>query len=105
VLECYLSLPGTSSTTSRHDRRCAEEWFRRGVSLAAVRSAMALATARRTLRSGDPLPRVRAVHYFRPVVEEVLETSYDPGYIEYLWQQLRPHMEAKQAAAATLPDV
>ena len=73
VLDCYLSLPGTSTIASRHDRRCAQQLFQRGVSLQVVKSAMVVAVARRTLRRGGPLPRVRAVHYFLPIVEELLE--------------------------------
>jgi len=78
VLDCYVRLPGPSTVTSRHDRRCAQQLYRRGVPLAVVRSAMVVAVARRTFRSGDPLPRVRAVHYFLPVVEEMLEHRLQP---------------------------
>ena len=95
VLECYRTLPGTPTVTSRHDRRCAQEWLCRGVPLQAVKSALVLATARRTLRSGPPLPRVRAVHYFRPVVEEMLELPCEPDYIAYLQRRLQPHIDQK----------
>jgi hypothetical protein len=99
VLECYLWLPGTASVVSRNDRRCAQQLYRRGVPLAIVRSAMIVAVARRTFRSGDPLPRVRAVHYFLPVVEELQEFPCDPGYVEYMQGRLRPLAEAKTAEA------
>jgi hypothetical protein len=97
VLDCYLRLPGTSSVTSRYDRRCAQQLYRRGVPLEVVRSAMVVAVARRTFRRGGPLPRVRAVHYFMPVIEEMLEFPCDPGYVQYLEQQLRPLAAAKLA--------
>ena len=97
VLDCYLWLPGTSSVTSRHDRRCAQQLYRRGVSIEVVMSAMVVAVARRTFRQGASLPRVRAVHYFLPVVEEMLEFPCDPGYVQYLEYQLRPLAEAKFA--------
>ena len=59
---------------------------------------MVVAVARRTFRRGaDPLPRVRAVHFFLPVVEEMLETPCDPGYVQYLEHQLRPLAAAKAA--------
>lgn len=97
VLECYLWLPGTAGVTSRHDRRCAQQLYRRGVPLDVVKSAMVVAVARRTLRRGPPLPRVRAVHYFLPVVEEMLECPCDPGYAQYLEHRLRPLAAAKEA--------
>lgn len=95
VLEYYLWLPGTAAVVSRHDRRCARMLFRRGVPLSLVTAAMAVATARRTFRTGDPLPRVRALHYFLPVVDELLETSFDPAYVAYLEQKLRPLVAMK----------
>lgn len=97
VLDCYLWLPGTSSATSRHDRRCAQQLYRRGVPLEVVRSAMVVAVARRTFRRGGSLPRVRAVHYFLPVVEEMLAFPCDPGYLQYLEHRLRPLAAAKAA--------
>jgi hypothetical protein len=97
VLDCYLWLPGTSAVTSRHDRRCARQLYRRGVPVEVVTSAMVVAVARRTFRRGEPLPRVRAVAYFMPVVEEMLETPCDPGYVQYLKSQLWPLAEAKLA--------
>lgn len=89
ILDCYLSLPGTASVTSRHDRKCAQALFRRGVPLDVVKSAMVVAVARRTFREGDPLPRVRALHFFLPVIDELLEEPCIPGYVEYLEQRLR----------------
>jgi hypothetical protein len=81
--------------TSRHDRRCALELHRRGVPLEVVKNAMVVAVARRTLRRGESLPRVRALHYFLPVVEELLEFPCDPGYVQYLTNKLRPLAAAK----------
>ena len=97
VLETYSSLPGTPVRPSRQDRRLARDLCRRGVPLRTVRTAMLLAAARRTLRSGPPLPLVRTLHYFLPVIEEVLELPPDPGYIEYLAAKLRPFASQKTA--------
>lgn len=101
ILDCYLWLPGTATVTSRHDRRCAQGLFRRGVPLEVVKSAMLVAVARRTIRRGDPLPRVRAVHYFLPAVEELLEFPCHPGYVRYLEQKLRPLAAAKAAGTGS----
>ena len=97
VLETYSSLPGTPPRPSRQDRRLARDLCRRGVPLRTVRTALLLAAARRTLRSGPPLPRVRTLHYFLPAIEEVLELPPDPGYVEYLAAKLSPFASKKSA--------
>lgn len=84
LLDCYRQLPGTPRVMSRCDRRCARALFGRGVPLDLVESAMVVAVARRTFRRGDPLPRIRALHFFLPVIEELLEVACDPGYVQYL---------------------
>ena len=104
VLETYSSLPGTPPRPSRQDRRLALDLCRRGVPLRAVRAALLLAAARRSIRSGPPLPPVRTLHYFLPVVEEVLELPPDPGYVQYLAAKLQPLVAEKdrlRAAGAT----
>ena len=90
VLERYLRLPGTACVSFRHDRRCAQTLFERGVPLDVVQAAMVIAVARRTFRRGGPLPRVRALHFFLPAIEELLEFPCDPAYVRYLEQKLEP---------------
>jgi hypothetical protein len=38
---------------------------------------------------------VRSLHYFLPVVEEVLELPPDPGYLQYLAGKLQPLVAQK----------
>lgn len=90
VLERYLRLPGTATVSSRHDRRCAQTLFEQGVPLDVVHAAMVIAVARRTFRRGGPLPRVRALHFFLPAIEELLKFPCDPGYVRYLERKLEP---------------
>lgn len=99
VLERYLSLPGTPGVTSRHDRRCAEMLFYRGVSLEVVTAALLLGSARRTFRAGNPLPPVRALHYFLPVIEDLQPADCDPDYVRHLERKLRPLVAAKRNAS------
>jgi hypothetical protein len=104
VLDTYTSLPGTPLQPSRQDRRLALDLCRRGVPLRTVRTALLLAAARRSIRSGPPLRPVRTLHYFLPVIEEVLELPPDPGYVQYLAGKLQSLVAEKdrlRAAATT----
>ena len=88
VLGTYCSLPGAPQRPSRRDRHLALELCRRGVPLRVVRAALILTTARRTIRSGPALPQVRTLHYFLPVIDEVLEQPLDSEYLAYLTAKL-----------------
>jgi len=87
----YLQLPNTHRRFSRSDRRLASNLFQRGFSLELVRSALLLASARRLARNPaePPLPPVRSLHYFLPVLDEISSQPLPPGYLEYLEAKLR----------------
>jgi len=87
----YLQLPNTHRRFSRSDRRLASNLFQRGFSLELVRSALLLASARRLARNPaePPLPPVRSLHYFLPVLDEIRSQPLPPGYLEYLEAKLR----------------
>jgi hypothetical protein len=101
VLARYLWLPDTPSQSSRHDRRLAHALYERGVPLLVVEAALLLAAARRALREPwlAPLPRVRSMHYYLPIVAELLEAPRAPDldYLICLLRRLRPLAELKQA--------
>lgn len=99
LLRRYLSLPGTPDCVRPVDRRCARALYRRGVSLLTAEAALVVAAARRTLRSPErpPLPPIRALHYFLPVIEELLEQPLEPGYLQYLAGRLRPWMKPNRS--------
>lgn len=98
VLDCYLWLPETAAVTSRHDRRCARTLYSRGVPFELVKAAMLTAVGRRTFRRGDRPPRIRALHFFLPVIDELLEVGVDPGYVQYLEFKLQPLADQKREA-------
>ena len=91
VCSVYLQLPNTHRRFSRSDRHLASSLYQRGVSLELVRSALLLATARRLARNPaePPLPPVRSLHYFLPVLEEIRLQPLPPGYLQYLEAKLR----------------
>jgi hypothetical protein len=91
LLELYCKTPTTCGRVRRADRHLAEALFRQATPLSAVQGAFHLAAARRTFR--DPrhgsLSPVRSLHYFLPVIREVLNTPIDPDYIGYLEWKLQ----------------
>ena len=99
VIRDYLWLPGTPRRASRQDRRLAAALFEQAVPAPVVHAALMLAAARRTLRSSHlmPLPPIRTLHYFLPVIEEVLHSPPDPGYVDYLAAKLKPFASQKTA--------
>ena len=91
VLTLYLDLPDTPLRTSVSDQRQARLWFDRRIPLRVVETALLLACLRRAARPSDvpPLPRVRSLAYFQPVIEELLDQPAPGGYLEYLRLKLR----------------
>lgn len=94
ILDRYRSLPGTLGHVRRTDRRLAQQLHQRGVPPDLVEAAFTVATCRRLFRpaEAEPLTLVRTMHYFTPVLAELIKEPPDPDYILYL--------EAKLAARA-----
>lgn len=88
VLRLYCRLPDTPDRPRPLDRRLAEALEQRRVPLDLVRAAFLLGAARRTFSASAPLPRIRSLHYFLPILEEVQQQPLDPGYLEYLRRRL-----------------
>ena len=104
LLELYLHTPGTLGRVRREDRRLAAELHTRRVPLLTIEEAFLLATARRCLRAPDvpPLAPVRSLHYFVPVVEEVLASPLPAGYPEYLkWKLQKIHAAHNEMLSRT----
>jgi hypothetical protein len=91
VLEAYSATPTTAGRIRREDRRLASRLYRQRVPLSAILAALALAAGRRIFRPFDatPLPLIRSLHYFLPVVDEIRNTPIDPDYIDYAAYQVQ----------------
>jgi hypothetical protein len=97
LLEAYRATPGTCGVVRRADRLVAVQLQRRGVPLSAVENALVLAATRRMIRpsSAAPLPPIRSLAYFLPVIDEVLATDVSPAYYEHVRNKLRRLMTAR----------
>jgi hypothetical protein len=91
VLTLYVDLLNTPLRASVPDQRQARTWFDPGVPLEVVETALLLACLRRRTRPADvpPLPRVRSLAYFQPILEELLDHPAPGGYLQYLRLKLR----------------
>ena len=92
LLQRYQETPTTAGHIRPADRQLARRLFQRGVPLVLVFAALSLAAARRLFRrSQTPLCPIRSLHYFLPVLEELVADPPDPGYIKYIDAKLRQH--------------
>jgi hypothetical protein len=102
LLELYLRLPDAPHRLSRSDLRLARQLWQRQIPLGLVETAFLLASARRANRRPDamPLGPIRSLHYFVPVVEELLAQPIPESYVAYLRSKVRFRPTASNAPAA-----
>ena len=74
LIDLYLRLPDTPRRLSRFDLRLVRQLWERQIPLTTVETAFLLASSRRAARRPDamPLGPIRSLHYFVPVIEELL---------------------------------
>jgi hypothetical protein len=87
LLALYVSLPQTAlRRASPADRRLAAQLFDRGLQMTTVQAAILLALDRRDARPPGlpPLPPIRSLAYFLPVIEELILDPPEPGYLGFL---------------------
>jgi hypothetical protein len=105
LLDLYLRLPDTPCRVSRHDVRLVRQLWERDVPLTTAETALLLACVRRASRRPDavPLGPIRSMHYFLPVIEELLHTPLHHGdaYLAYLRSKvpLRPASDRVTSSA------
>ena len=99
VVSAYVDLPDTPFSARAQDLSCARRFYDDGVPLPVVKSALLLASLRRIARPADatPLPPIRSLAYFRPVITELLNQPLPDGYLDYL--RLKLHNVAARLPA------
>ena len=93
-------MPDTPRRVSRYDARLVQQLWERRIPLPTVETAFLLASVRRAARRAArrpdaiPLGPIRSLHYFLPVIEELLHTPlhHSNAYLAYLRSKvaLRP---------------
>jgi len=105
LLALYLRLPDTPCRVSRYDVRLVRQLWERNIPLTTAETALLLASVRRASRRPDavPLGPIRSMHYFLPVIEELLHTPLHHGdaYLAYLRSKvpLRPASDRVTSSA------
>lgn len=101
VLILYADLPDTPWRPSPMDQSLARKLHQEAIPLPLVESALLLGTWRRLARVDDlpPLPRIRSLAYFLPVIEELQQQPLPAGYLDYL------RLKLQNLAKAARPDV
>ena len=93
ALELYRCIPGTLGRVRREDRLLAADLHDRGIPLSTLEAAFVLAAARRLFRSPNahPLAPIRSMHYFLPVIEEILANPPAAEYLAYLKSKIKQY--------------
>jgi hypothetical protein len=91
VLMLYVDLPDTPLRPSPQDQSMARRLYEQSVPLSLIESALLLATLRRLVRSSElpPLPKIRSLAYFQPVIAELQQQPIPEGYLDYLRLKLQ----------------
>ncbi len=91
VLMLYTDLPDTPLRPSQMDQSLARKLYQEQLPLALVEAALLLATLRRLTRSSElpPLPKVRSLAYFLPVIAELQQQPLPDEYVDYLRLKLQ----------------
>ena len=103
LLDLYLRLPDTPRRLSRHDLRLVQQLWERQIPLTTVETAFLLASSRRAARRPNamPLAHIRSLHYFIPVIEELLAQAVPESYLAYLRSKVPLHRSTGNTAATT----
>ena len=104
VLTQYADLPDTPMRANPSDHTLARKLHDEQVPLVLVESALLLASLRRLVRPSGPselppLPKIRSLAYFLPVIAEIQDQPLPDGYLDYL------RLKLSKLSANPRPDV
>lgn len=104
VLALYRITPGTSGLARPADKKLANQLFDLDVPLDIVHAALIIGLARRLDRPPflPPLKPIATLHYFRPIVDELLANPPDPRTLDDIRQ--RHHARAPALLNARASD-
>lgn len=104
VLVLYTALHETPDRPRPADRRLAENWYNRGITLQTVESALLLGQLRRLGRPADypKLQPIRSLYYFVPLIDEVLASPVEPDYMSYIRMTLK-RLESRVSRQSPIP--
>ncbi|GEM_PF-589949 len=91
LLEKYRCAPGTLARIRPSDRRLAIALYERAVPLETVEAAFLLAAVRRGFAdpANGPVSMIRSLHYYLPLIDDLLEKPLEPTYLAYLTAKLK----------------
>jgi len=90
LLTLYAGLPDTPRRPSSYDKTLARSLWERRVPLDIIEAAMLLGSLRRLRPPGvAPLPRIRSLAYFSPLIDELQQQPMPAGYLDYLRHKAR----------------
>ena len=90
VRKRFLTLGCTTGHFSPSDERLAGSFEQKGIPLTVIEDAMLIGACRKYvswLNSGPSAP-IASLHYFEPIIEEVVERPFPPGYRDYMQLQV-----------------
>jgi hypothetical protein len=101
LIMLYIDLPDTPLRPGPQDQATARRLYQQGVSLLLAESALLLASLRRLIRDSDrpPLPPIRSLAYFQPVITELQQQPLPDGYLDYLRRKFQKAATGHQKAA------
>jgi hypothetical protein len=107
VRECFLALGCVNRKFGAAETAVAINMQRRGIPLAVIEEAMLMGACRKysSWFEGRALEPIRGLSYFEPLIAEIQEKPFPPGYSEYLRKKVRQFAEDWDESAKASKEV
>jgi hypothetical protein len=91
VRECFLALGCTTLTFGAAEAETARQMQQRAIPLAVIEDALLLGACRKytSWLNGKALEPIRTLLYFEPLIAEIQEKPFPPGYSAYLRKKVK----------------